>query len=110
MSATTYNKGFGEGAWGFNGFGGIAPAYEVDGVAGTGAVGTVALVYSTSVIPTGVQGTGDVGTTTVSLSDSVVVTGVTGTGSVGTAALQIAVVATGVDGTGDMIGRAAGRA
>jgi hypothetical protein len=74
VSATTYNKGFGEGAWGFNGFGGIAPAYEVDGVAGTGSVGNVALVYITSVVPTGVQGTGDVGTTTLVVGDSFVVT------------------------------------
>ena len=59
---TTYNKGWGEGGWGINGFGGIAPAYVVTGVSGTGSVGTVVVAVGELVSVTGVAGTGAVGT------------------------------------------------
>jgi hypothetical protein len=47
VAATTYTKGWGEGGWGINGFSGIAPAYVVDGVAGTGAVEPVTILVLT---------------------------------------------------------------
>lgn len=84
MGATTYNKGWGEGAWGFNGFGGIAPAYAIDdGVAGTGAVGTVALVYDSNIPVSGVEGTGAVGAAGIAVSETITPAGVTATGFVG---------------------------
>ena len=74
MPATTYNKGWSEGAWGYNGWGGIAPAYIVDGVAGTGAVGTVVVKVNETIAVTGVSGTGSVGTVAVKISETVAVT------------------------------------
>ena len=68
MPATTYNKGWSEGAWGYNGWSGIAPAYLVDGVAGTGAVGDASFVFITNV--TGVEGTGAVGTVGFRIDDT----------------------------------------
>lgn len=86
MPATTYNKGWSEGAWGYNGWSGIAPAYLVDGVEGTGAVGTVGLRIDDTEIPTGVEGIGSVGTTTPAIS--YVVSGVSAIGEIGTVLIQ----------------------
>ena len=82
MPATTYNKGWSEGAWGYNGWGGIAPAYIVDGVAGTGAVGTVSFRVDDVVIPTGVQGTGAITAPTPLVVFTAI--GVSAMGAVGT--------------------------
>lgn len=58
MGATTYTKGWSEGAWGINGWSGIAPAYSIDaGVQGTASVGTIALRINSNVTPEGVTAT-----------------------------------------------------
>lgn len=83
MGATTYTKGWGESAWGYNGFGGIAPAYTVDGVSATSAVGAVALVYDANIGVTGVAGVGAVNSVVISVDDAVIPTGAQGLGLVG---------------------------
>ena len=81
MAATTWDQGWGGGAWGYNTWSGISPAYAItDGVSATGAVGSVFIVVTE--IPVGVVGTGAVENVNVSISDTTTVTGVVGTGAV----------------------------
>ncbi len=70
MAATTWNQGWGEGAWGYNAWSGVSPAYAVDGVSGTGAVGTVSILINSNYEVTGVAGTGAVGTVALRVDDT----------------------------------------
>ena len=102
MSATTYNKGWSEGAWGYNGWSGIAPAYVVDGVSGTGDVGSVTILVIRVVYVDGVEGSGLVNAVVTQANSNVFPTGISASGAVGTVSTQTndVVIPTGVSATG----------
>jgi hypothetical protein len=76
--------------------------FDVTGVDGTGAIGTVIISDNEDVVVTGLAGTGAIGTETIENDANVVVTGVDGTGAIGTETIEAdaTVVVTGVAGTG----------
>ena len=49
MAATTWDQGWGDGAWGYNAWSGVSPAYAVDGVSGTAAVGAPAVLINSNI-------------------------------------------------------------
>lgn len=81
MAATTWNQGWGEGAWGYNAWSGVSPAYEVDGVSGAGDVGSVLIRIDDTIPAVGVAGTSTLGTITIRVTSAAV--GVVGTGALG---------------------------
>jgi len=94
-------SGWGRGTWSQAAWGEPLPVI-VTGVAGTSAVGTVAVVAEANVPATGLAATGGVGSVTVTGVANVVTTGETGTGAVGTVvvAANADVGVTGSAGTG----------
>ena len=126
MPATTWDQGWSEGAWGFNGWDGISPAYELPGVSGTGAVGAVVLRIDSNVTVDGVEGigqiggfipqfdnvvipdalpvvgTGEVGTVGLSVGKVVFVNGVKASGVIGSSIPELTYEVTGVEAVGDV--------
>jgi|DEB0MinimDraft_6_1074348.scaffolds.fasta_scaffold05856_6 hypothetical protein len=104
MASSTLYEGWGRAGWSEGSWGSPILVVNVDGVAATGAVGSVTVVAEANVFPTGLEATGAVGTVTVDAEANVPVTGLEATGSVGgvTVTADANINVTGLEATGEV--------
>jgi len=94
MPSSVSNIGWNSGTWGRNGWGSPQILISVDGVGGTGAVGTTTTATGKFINVSGVTTTGNVGSVTLQTSFSQSVTGVGANGEIGS--VDVPLIASGV--------------